>query len=266
MAHAIWKGSISFGLVNIPIALTAAENHKEIHFHLYAKNGKADVGYQYYNKATGKPLKRDEIIKGYELDNGKLIEINDQTLKEIAGENIKTITIESFVKASSIDFMDFDTPYYLVPDKKGEKAYAILKEALLKTKKIGIAKVIIHSSEKLAAVIPYKDALILNVLRFHNELRKPEEVGITNHVKLKEKEIKLAEQFINSMSENWKPNTYKDEYQITLKKWLKQREKTAKPRAKMESRSKATTTKKGNVIDFVELLKKSMKQKKVKAH
>lgn len=262
MPHAIWKGSISFGLVNIPIALTTAENHKEIHFHLYAKKDKSDVGYQYYNKTTGKPLKRDEIIKGYELDNGKLIEINEDTLKEIAGENLKTINIEGFVKASSIDFMDFDTPYYLVPDKKGEKAYAVLYEALSKSKKIGIAKVIIHSSERLAAVIPYKNTLVLDVLRFHNELRTPEEVGITNHTKLKEKEIKIAEQFIESMSEPWKPNLYKDEYQITLKKWLKQREKTAKPRAKMTTKTKTAT--KGNVIDFVELLKKSMKHKKVK--
>lgn len=264
MAHAIWKGSISFGLVNIPIALTPAENHKEIRFHLYAKKDKADVGYQYYNKATGKPLKRDELMKGYELDNGKLIEINEDTLKEIAGENIKTINIEAFVKASSIDFMDFDTPYYLVPDKKGEKAYAVLQEALKKSKKIGIAKVIIHSTEKLAAVIPYKNALVLNVLRFHNELRTPDEVGIDNHAKIKDKEIKIAEQFINSMTENWKPNVYKDEYQLTLRKWLKQREKTAKPRAKMESKVKSKT--KGNVVDFMDLLKKSMHHKKAKGH
>lgn len=264
MAHAIWRGNISFGLINIPISLTAAENHKEIHFHLYTKKEKANVGYQYYNKATGKPLKRDEIIKGYELDNGKLIEINDEVIKEIAGENLKTIEIEGFVKASSIDFMDFDTPYYLVPDKKGEKAYAVLQEALKKSNKIGIAKVMIHSSEKLAAIIPYKNALILNVLRFHNELRTPEEAGITNHIKIKEKEVKLAEQFINSMSEAWKPNTYKDEYQIALQKWLKQRAKTAKPRAKMVSKTKSRT--KGNVIDFVDLLKKSMKQKKAKGH
>src|SRR5690606_30986762 len=105
-----------------------------------------------------------------ELENGKLIEVNEEMLKEIAGENVKTINIEGFVKESSIDFMDFDTPYYLVPDKKGEKAYAVLQEALKKAKKIGIAKVIIHSTEKLAAVIPYKNALVLNVLRFHNEL------------------------------------------------------------------------------------------------
>lgn len=264
MAHAIWKGSISFGLVNIPVALTSAENHKEIHFHLYSKSDKADVGYQYYNKATGKPLKRDQIIKGYELENGKLIEINEKTLKDIAGENAKTIDIEGFVKADSIDYMDFDTPYYLVPDKKGEKAYAVLQEALTKSKKVGIAKVIIHSGEKLAAIIPYQNALVLHILRFHNELRSPDQVGITDHPKLKEKEIKLAEQLINSMSKTWKPNAYKDEYQLTLKKWLKQREKTAKPRAKMESKAKSKT--KGNVVDFVDLLKKSMKPKKVKGH
>lgn len=265
MAHAIWKGSISFGLVNIPISLASAESHKEIHFHLYDKKDKSDVGYQYYNKVTGKPLERKDVIKGYELANGKLVEINNNTLKEIAGENIKTINIEGFIKADSIDFMDFDTPYYLVPDKKGEQAYTLLHDALVQTKKIGIAKVIIHTSEKLAAVFPYKNAIILNILRFHNELKSPEEVGINNkHVKMKSNEIKIAKQFIDAMSESWKPNSYKDEYQIALKKWLKAREKNAKPRIKMESKTK--TTDKGNVIQFIDLLKKSMKNVKSKKH
>lgn len=262
MARPIWNGFISFGLVNIPIILYTAENHREIHFHLYDRKTNSRVGYSYVNKETGKKVDKNDLIKGYELKNGNIITIDNETLNEIAGENTKTIAIENFVKRENIDIVDYALPYYLVPDKKGEKGYLLLLEVLKKTNRVGIAKVIIHSHERLAAIMPYKGALILELLRYHQEIREPNEFSIpeenTKKYKITASELKVAEQLVNAMATSWKPSSYKNEYQLTLKNWLKEREKKQKPMIKMTSRA---NLKEGNIVNFVDLLKKSMQQK-----
>lgn len=264
MARPIWKGFITFGLVNIPVILFPAEKRSEIQFKLLDSRDKSRIRYVRVNDQTGKEVQWNEIAKGYEYENDNFVLLKDEDIKHIAGENSKTITIESFISKDSLADMDYDKPYYLVPDKKGEKGYVILRETLKATKKVGIAKVIIHTREYLAAVMPYENALVVNLLRYHNELRQPSDFELpTDNLKtykITPKELEISKQLVASMTTKWNPEDYKDEFKIALEKWIDEKVRHEKP-GTMKRRS-AASTKTGNVVNFVDLLKKSLKSTK----
>jgi DNA end-binding protein Ku len=259
MPRSNWKGHISFGLVNIPIVLYTSEDLSErVKFHQLDKRNNARIKYKRVNVETGKEVPWEDIIKGYEYEKDTVFVVGEGELEKIAGDNVRTIAIESFTDAKNISYIDVQKSYYLVPDKHGEKGYVILREALSNSNKIGIAKVIISTKEYLCAVAVYKNALVLYLLHYSNEIRPLSEFNIPSDeltkYKITKKEIDISKQLIQSMTKPWKPQQYQDEYQKAVHKWAEE-EATKKPHTKMKPRSKVQTGKK---VNFVDLLKKSL--------
>ncbi|MCZ6915037.1 MAG: Ku protein [Rickettsia endosymbiont of Ixodes persulcatus] len=262
MTRPIWKGYITFGLVNIPITLYSAEKKFDIQLKLIDSRDKAKIHYMRINEHTGEEVAWSDVAKGYEYEKNNYILLKEADIKAIAGEHSKTIDIANFVDKNSLEMMDYEKPYYLVPDKKGEKAYVILREVLKNTKKIGISKVVIHTREYLAALIPCKNALILNLLRYHQELRKISEFDFPSenikNYKISKKEMEVAKQLVASMTCQWKPAMYHDEYREALEKYVANK---VHHKIKKTPKSKPLRTN-TNVINFVDLLKKSLEKNK----
>ena len=272
MPRSNWKGVISFGLVSIPISLINSENASEkVSFHQIDKRDHARIQYQRINSETGKKVEWKDIIKGYQYNKETLLPVEESELQKVAGENSRTIAIESFIKKDSIDFINVDKTYYLIPDKKAEKGYVILREALKKSSTIGIAKVIISTKEYLAAVAILDDALVLYLLRYYETIRPLDEFHIPTEnlqkYKATQKEVNAAMLLLKSMTEKWNPKKYKDEYQKVVHKWAEHKIKH-KPAVTMRQRNK---TQDANLkkVDFIELLRKSLgtqKKKPTKIH
>lgn len=259
MPRSNWKGIISFGLVAIPIVLYPAKNKAaDISFHQIDKKDHARIKYQRINANTGKIVPWDQIIKGYEYEKDEIIPVPEDILEKVAGEDARTVDIKSFINKKELDFLFIDNFYYLVPDKKGEKGYVILREALDSSNKIGIAKVIISTKEYLAAVMPHEKALILCLLKYDTELNKLSELDLpvkdVTKYKVSKKEIDLAKQLIQSMSSKWKPEEYVDEYQGAIHKWLEEAVNNIPHKVKKKKSQLSSMPK-----DFIELLKESLK-------
>ena len=260
----IWSGYINFGLVNIPVNLQSAEKHEQMHFHLLDARDNARIRYQKINEETGKEVPWDKIQRGYEYTKGKYVILKDEDFKKISIA-AKTIAIENFVDKDEIDYEYFERPYYLVPDKNGAKSYVLLRDALKKENKIGIAKVVLHDREHLAAIIPSNDALILEILRFTKELASIKDLpipkGSTKDFKITTKEFDMALQLINSMNDKWQPEKYHDEYREALMAWIAKKAKGHMPK---EQVVKFKTT--GETANLVNLMKKSIDAMRKKPH
>ncbi len=261
MNKALWKGDISFGLVTIPVAIVSAEQKNDLHFHLLDSKDKSRIRYQRINTETGKEVPWNEIVKGYEFDKNNYIILNEEDFQKASPEIFKVINIEEFVNLNEVDILYFDKPYYLVPNSKNKKAYVLLREALNNTKKVGVARVIIHTKEYLSLILPHKNALVLNLIRFKQELRDESQLDLPKSslktYKISDREVEMALNLIDEMSNTWKPEKYHNEYREALMKWIEAKTKFAQK--KKQSIKKIT---KPEVIDFVELLKKSLKNKK----
>lgn len=257
----LWKGAISFGLVNIPVVLYPAESKFDLHFHLIDSRDNARIRYQRINTDTGEEVPWHDIAKAYEYEKGNYVVLTEKEMAKITHANTQTIEIDSFVDRKSVDSIYFEKPYYIVPDKRGEKGYALLREILLTTKKIGIAKVAIRSRTHIAAVIPFDNALIVNILRYDAELRKPTEFDIPEnnikHYKISTKELSLSKKLVESMTVRWNPKRHQDEDTIMLRNWLEHKIPDKTTTAKTKKRAKTQ----GNIVDIVGLLKKSLSEK-----
>lgn len=263
MSRPIWKGHISFGLVYIPVTLYSAEKRKEeLHFKLLDSRNKGKIRYERINEVTGKEVPWDEVVKAYEYQKGHYVVLKEEDFKRAAVESSQTIEIAHFVEGKDIDYTYFDRPYYLVPDKKGEKGYVLLHEVLKREKKVGISKVVIRTKQYLAALLPVGNALVLNLLRWDYELRKPEEFdlpkGSIKTYKITPKELQIAEQLVNAMTAKWNPKEYHDDYHDALLKFILRKEKG------LSIITPKAAPKTAKVIDFMELLKKSVAEKKSK--
>lgn len=263
MARSIWKGDISFGLVSIPVSLFSIEENNDIHFHLLNAKTNSRVKYQRVDEVTGKEVPWKEIVKGYEYDKGNYIIVNEDAFEKASPELFKTLDIEEFVDLKDIDNLYYTKPYYLIPEGKNKKAYVLLREALKKTNKVGVAKAILRTKEYLSIILPHDNTLLLYLIHFKDEIRSEEELNVPKDTiktyKITDKEIKMATDLINDMSAPWEPDKYHNEYRETLKKWLDQQIKAVTKKGK-----KVTKTTKNNdmVVDFVSLLKDSMNKKK----
>lgn len=263
MARSIWKGDISFGLVSIPVSLVSTEENNEIHFHLLNSKTNSRIRYQRVDEETGKEVPWSEIVKGYEYDKGNYIIVNEAAFEKASPELFKTIDIEEFVSIKEIDSLYYTKPYYLVPEGKNKKAYVLLREALKKTNKVGVAKTILRTKEYLSLILPHDNTLLLYLIHFKDELRTEEELNIpkadVKTYKISDKEVKMAADLINDMSAVWKPEKYHNEYRETMQKWLDEQTKALSKKGK-----KVSKTVHGHeaVVDFVTLLKESMKKKK----
>jgi DNA end-binding protein Ku len=214
----IWKGTINFGLVNIPVALYSAEADNSIDFDLLDKRDFSRVRYRRVNEKTGREVPWDEIVKGYEYKKGEYVALTDDDFLKANVEATQSIDIFDFVDAADISPIYFDKPYYLVPLKNGQRAYALLREVLRRTGKVGIARVVIRTRQHLAALLADGPVLILNLLRFSHELRDPSalDVPAARSTQGSNQELKMAEQLVETMAGKWDPKKYRDEYHQDL--------------------------------------------------
>ncbi|MGC2423098.1 MAG: Ku protein [Nitrospirota bacterium] len=264
MAHAIWKGSISFGLVQIPVGLYSGEKREELNFAMLDKNDFSPVGYKRYNKNTGQEVGWNDVVKGYEYEEGRYVVLSDDDLKNANPKATQTVEILDFVDADEIPAEYFDKPYYLAPTAKGKKGYALLREMLKKTGKVGIAKVVIHTREYIAALMPQGNVLVLDILRYPYEIRDTSDLEIPgeniSELGVTDKEIQMAEMLVKGMVDKWDPARYKDTYREDVMKMIEEKVKTGDTKRLAEAAMKEE--KKGaEIIDLMSLLKKSVEEK-----
>lgn len=253
--RAIWKGAISFGLVNIPIGLYPATRKEELKFRLLRGSDLSPVNYKRVAEADGKEVPWAEIVKGYEYEKGKFIVLKEEDFARVDIEATQTVDITDFVELEQVDPIFFYKPYYMEPEKGGDKAYALLRDALIDSERIGIAKVVIKTRQYLAAVKPAKKGLVLELMHFADELVDASEMKIPDkHVG--PKELQMARALIDSMSGDWEPAKYKDDYKEALEKVIE--EKIENPEA--EPAKAAPKRKSTNVIDLVSVLQQSLQR------
>ena len=262
MPHAIWKGAISFGLVHVPVALYPASSEIGIDFDWLDKRSMDPVGYKRVNKRTGKEVDKENIVRGVKVDGGDYVVLSDAEIKAAYPKTTQTIEIESFTHATEIPFTQLEKPYYLEPIGKGEKVYSLLREAMLEAGVIGIARVVLHTKEYLAALIPTGPALMLNTLRWASEIRPWKEISLPAAGKkaLKESELKMARQLIDSMTEKWRPEHYEDKFTHAVHALVAKRAESGQTQ-QVESMEEAAQAQ-SNVVDLSELLAKSLRHGK----
>lgn len=263
-SRAIWKGSIDFGLVNIPVRLYSAESSEDMEFDLLDKRDLSRVRYRRVNEKTGREVPWNEIVKGYEYHKDEYVALSNDDFARANVEATQTIAITDFVDASEVSPIYYDKPYYLEPLKTGRRAYALLREVLKKTGKAGIAKVVIRTRQRLAMLLTDGAKLILNLLRFPYELRDASALDLpTAGVKsggVSTQEIKMAEQLVESMASEWKPEKYHDDYRDDVMKIIDEKIKSGKTKVVETAKPATKRQERGKVIDIMHLLRQSVKQ------
>ena len=263
MPRVIWKGSISFGLVHVPVALYSAERREDLHFAMLDQRDMAPVGYKRFNKSSGQEVPWEEIVRGYEYEENQYVVLTDADLRNANVKATQTVEIVNFAARSDIPDIYFEKPYFLEPMKQGEKGYVLLRETLRRTGRVGIAKVILHTRQHLAALEPLGDALGLNLLRFHHELRDPKELKIpTADVKalnISQKEIEMAERLVEGMIEAWDPTQYREDYRDDLMAMIQQKIGAGKTHD-IEDVDALDEPRSADIVDLMTLLKRSVEQ------
>jgi DNA end-binding protein Ku len=257
MARAIWKGSISFGLVNIPIALYPATRREELRFRLLRKSDLSPVNYKRVAEKDGKEVPWDQIVKGYEYEKGKYVVLKDEDFGRVDLEATQTVDIQDFVVQEEIDPIFFYKPYYLEPQKGGDKAYVLLHDALKDGGKVGIAKVVIKTREYLAGVKPEDGVLVLELMHFADELADPGKLHIPKKIEVGKREMNMAKSLIDSMSSKWNPEKYKDDYREALMEVIEEKVEAGGKEIEEKPKKAPKPTK---VIDLVSVLQKSLEQ------
>jgi DNA end-binding protein Ku len=257
MARAIWKGSISFGLVNIPIALYPATRREELKFRLLRKSDLSPVNYKRVAEKDGKEVSWDQIVKGYEYEKGKYVVLKDEDFERVDLEATQTVDIQDFVDQEEIDPMFFYKPYYLEPQKGGDKAYALLRDALKDSGKVGVAKVVIKTRQYLAGVKPEDGTLVLELMHFADELADPGKLHVPKKTEVGKREIKMAKSLIDSMSSKWNPEKYKDDYREALMEVIEEKVEAGGKEIEEKPKKAPKPTK---IIDLVSVLQKSLEQ------
>jgi DNA end-binding protein Ku len=255
--RAIWKGSISFGLVNIPIALYPATRREEFKFRLLRKSDLSPVNYKRVAEKDGKEVPWDEIVKGYEYEKGKYVVLKDEDFERVDLEATQTVDIQDFVDQEEIDPIFFYKPYYLEPQKGGDKAYVLLRDTLEESKKVGIAKVVIKTRQYLAGVKPKDGALVLELMHFAEELADPSKLHVPKKMEVGKREMNMATALIDSMSSKWNPEKYHDDYREALMEVIEEKVEAGGKEIEEKPRKAPKPTK---VIDLVSVLQKSLEQ------
>ncbi len=267
MPRSLWKGAISFGLVNIPVVLYSAENRNNFDLTMLDRRTMKPVGFKRYNKESGKEVGWDDIVKGYEYEKERYVVLTDEDFKRANVDATQTVDIVAFVDAEEVAPTYFETPYYLAPDKRGEKGYALLRETLKATNKIAIATVVIRTRQYLAALIPSGDVIVLNTLRYKNELKSAKDLAVpSGNLKasgVSPREIEMAKKLVEEMTDRWKPDKYRDTYHEDLMTLIDKRIKTGETEVitEAESDEKEEQPAKGKVLDLMALLKRSVQAK-----
>ncbi|GGM01792.1 non-homologous end joining protein Ku [Pseudomonas asuensis] len=261
MPRSIWKGAVSFGLVNIPVSLVSATSSHGIDFDWLDKRSMDPVGYKRVNKNTGKEVSRENIVKGIEHEKGEYVVLSDEEIHNALPEATQTVDILAFVEASEISILHFEKPYFLTPEKHSEKVYILLRETLRRTGKVGVANVVMHTKQHLAVIMPLGDTLVLNTLRWANEVRSAEEVGLDDlDAKVSKREIEMAERLVEDMTESWDPEQYHDTFEENVMKLVERKVREGKLET-LEAPEQEEPKRTADVIDLTELLKRSLSGK-----
>jgi DNA end-binding protein Ku len=266
MARPIWTGTLSFGLLNVPVQLMPAEKRTDISFRMLDSRNNAPIRYERVNAETGEEVPWKDIVKAFEYDKGSYVVIDKEDIRAAAPESHDAIEVEAFVDADAIGPAYYEKPYALVPTRKAEKGYVLLREALADANKIGVARIVIRTREHLAAVMPRGDALMLVMLRYPQELLDLDDYhmpsGKLSEYRVTAKEVEMARTLIESMSSDWNPEQYRDEFRARLHKVIEKRMKSKGAKTKIADTEEAPENAATNVVDFMSLLEKSIDSKK----
>lgn len=255
--RAIWKGSLSFGLVSIPVALQNASRTEELKFRLLRNSDLSPVNYKRVAEVDGKEVPWEQIVKGYEYEKGKFVVLKDEDFKRVDLEATDTIDIVDFVDLTQINPIYFHRPYYLEPQKGGAPAYNLLRNVLADTNKAGISKVIIRTRQHLAAVKANGQLLVLELMRFEDELVAPSAIKVPSEKKPGTRAISMAKTLVNQMTEDWDPGRYTDDYRSALMKLI---DKKVKNGGKELPSAEHPTKRATNVIDLASILQQSLRE------
>jgi DNA end-binding protein Ku len=268
MARGLWKGAISFGLVNVPVELHSAQKRASrsstgLDMTMLDKRDLAPVGYKRVNKSTGKEVPWGDVVKGYEYEDDRYVVLSEEDFRRANPEAAKTVDIQAFVDLADISPMYFETPYYLVPGKRGEKAYALLRETLKKAGKAGVATVVIRTKAYLAALIAEGDVMVLNTLRYHDELKDPSDMKVPE-ARASARELDMAMRLVEDMADDWKPEKFKDTFREDLLARIEEKVKAGQTEEITAPEKERKAEKSGEVIDLMSLLRKSIEKKPAK--
>ncbi|MFM0239510.1 non-homologous end joining protein Ku [Paraburkholderia phytofirmans] len=262
MPHMIWKGAISFGLVHVPVQLYPATQSEKVGFNLLDKRSIDPIGYKQINKRTGKDVTRDNIVRGFEYEKDKYVVLSDDEIRSANPESTQTVDILAFVDAPDISFLYLDTPYFLTPDRKGEKVYALLREAMKASGKIGVASVVLHNKQHLAALIPVGPVLALNTLRWAAEVRDFDEFKLpADGVKaagVSARELDMAKKLIDDMSDKWDPSQYHDTFRDDIMALVDRKIRAGKTEEITEVEAPHESRQSADILDLSDLLKRSL--------
>lgn len=265
MPRSIWKGAISFGLVHIPVALVSATSQQGVDFDWLDKRSMDPVGYKRVNKVTGKEIDKENIVKGVQYEKGRYVVISEDEIKAAHPRSTQTIDIFSFVDREKIPLQHIDTPYFLAPDRRGEKVYALLRQTLVDTNKVALAHVVIRTSQHLAAVMPIDSAIVLVLLRWPSEVRSLDTLELTKAVvsaKLNKSELDMAKRLVEDMAGDWDPDEYRDTFQDQIMDLVETKAREGKIENVETESGEDKERKTADVIDLTELLKRSLGGKK----
>lgn len=255
--RSIWSGSISFGLVNIPVKLQSAVQSESLDLDMLSKDDLAPIRFARIDSKTGEEVAYKDIVKGYQYAKGKYVVLTDEDFEAASPEKSKTIDIIQFVKTEAIDPVYFEKPYYVVPGKGAEKSYHLLMQALEKTGSVGLAEFMLRNREHVCAIKPYNGMLLLNQMRYQDEIKAAPEVALPKKEKITAKELELATKLVEQLSEEFDPAQFKDTYMTELKKVIK-----AKAAGKNIRIAEPAEEKTATVKDLMEVLKKSLEKNK----
>jgi DNA end-binding protein Ku len=255
VARAIWKGSISFGLVNIPIELHTAVRDTRPHFRMLHAKDRSPVRFERVCIRDGHPVAWEDLVKGYEYAKGRFVVLTKEDFSAAAVEKTRTIDIVDFVAADEIDDRFFETPYYVTPAKGGERAYALLREAIRESGRVGIAKFILRESQHLAAVEVIQNGIVLSVMRFADELVDETQFAFPAAADIRKPELEMAKALVNSLASEWDPAKYTDEYRANLMRIIQ-----GKVKGKDVTLESPEEPRQAEVIDLMERLRRSLEQ------
>ena len=262
MPRAIWKGAISFGLVYVPVEVYPATRSAHTSFNLLDRRTMDPVGYRQINKRSGKEVARKDIVRGYEYEKDRYVVVSDEEIAAASPESTQTVDIVTFVDAPSVSFLYLDTPYYLAPDRRGEKAYALLRDALAASGRIGIAQVVLHSKQHLAALVPAGPVLAMSTLRWADEVRSIEELGkLPGDAKsagINAREMEMARKLIDDMTDTWAPADYHDTFHDEILALIDRKVREGKTSEVEPVEAPAAPRRSADIVDLSELLKRSL--------
>ena len=264
-SRALWKGAISFGLVHIPVALHSATSDNALDFDWLDKRSMDPVGYKRINKKTGKEITKENIVKGIEYEDGQYVVLSDDEISAAYPQTTQTIEIESFVANTDVPFIYLERPYYIAPINKGKKVYALLRDTLLQTQRVGIARVVIQTKQHLAVLVPSGPGLVLNLLRWGADIRSWEDLDLppegAKAAGLSERELSMARQLVDDMTDTWKPEKFTDSFKDEIMALVERKAKAGKLETVVQpEEGDAGSARSGaQILDLTELLRRSLK-------